>query len=313
MRGKIAVVVCALFLAACGGVESADEGVQGDQTIESGRAHAVAFTAGATPEAAAVSGKVQYFGGPVIANVKVVLVLWGSGIDATLVDRLGAFYAAVVASPYYDWLNEYDTPSQKIGRGSFAGAFAIVPKAVGASLSDAQIEAELLSQIARSRLPKADANTLYMIHFPPGVQITLAGAPSCAAGGFCGYHNTLRHGGRTIAYAVLPDMGKGSGCDAGCGAAKATLDLVTSVASEELIEATTDRNVGLAKGLAAPLGWYDAQRGEIGDVCGSRTGKLRAGGSVWTVRKGWSNKANACILSRSGASGTRNAAGPDDD
>jgi hypothetical protein len=73
---------------------------------------------------------------------------------------------------------------------------------------------------------------------------------------------------------------------------------VTSVASHELVEAVTDPDVGLAKALAAPLAWYDANNGEIGDICAGHEGKLHAGGAIWTVQKQWSNKAHACVLGR---------------
>jgi len=40
-----------------------------------------------------------------------------------------------------------------------------------------------------------------------------------------------------------------------------------SVASHELVEATTDPAAGLATTFAPPLAWYDRAFGEIGDIC----------------------------------------------
>ncbi len=125
----------------------------------------------------------------------------------------------------------------------------------------------------------------------------MGGSHSCEAGGFCGYHSSFRAGRAHVRYAVLPDMSAGSGCDTGCGGG-APFAAVTSVTSHELVEAVTDPDVGLAKGLAAPLAWYDANNGEIGDICAGHDGKLHAGGAVWTVQKQWSNKARACVLGR---------------
>jgi hypothetical protein len=190
---------------------------------------------------------------------------------------------------------QYDTPSQGIGRGSLAGVYTISPSHKGKSLGDAQIGKELVAQIRKGALPAADANTVYLIHFPPGVSIDLGGSGSCQAGGFCGYHNTLRSGRTHLRYAVIPDMSAGSGCDTGCGGST-PFAAVTSVASHELVEAITDPDVGLARRLAAPLGWYDASNGEIGDICAGHEGTVHAGGSVWTVQKQWSNKAQACVL-----------------
>src|SRR5438270_831449 len=83
---------------------------------------------------------------------------------------------------------------------------------------DEQLERELLAQIKAGKLPQPDANALFMVHLPPGLSVSMDGARSCAAGGFCGYHSAFKTRGKRLAYAVLPDMGAGSGCDTGCGA-----------------------------------------------------------------------------------------------
>ena len=63
----------------------------------------------------ATSAKLTYRGGPVIQNVAVAPVFWGSGVQFTT--QIPSFYKAVVASSYYDWLTEYNTtsPAQKLG------------------------------------------------------------------------------------------------------------------------------------------------------------------------------------------------------
>jgi hypothetical protein len=290
MRWVGAVALCAV---ACGGVEDVS-GDAADETIESGVPHALPFARGESA-APAASPKLVYYGGPVLEKATVVAVLWGPSVDAEVAARIGDFYKAVVSSSYFSWLSEYDSARQHIGHGSLAGVFTIAPSKKGRALTDAQIEKELAAQIRKRALPAADANTIYLIHFPPGVRITMGGSASCQAGGFCGYHSTFRSGARHLRYAVLPDMSAGSGCDIGCGGG-APFAAVTSVASHELVEATTDPDVGLAKRLAAPLAWYDRNNGEIGDICAGHDGTLRAGGSVWTVQKQWSNKAGACVL-----------------
>jgi hypothetical protein len=295
-----------LLVAACGG-ETADDSAASDLSVEQGAPHAMPL-ASDSPQAARARGRLRYYGGPVLARAKAVAVLWG-GVDPRVSAHLGAFYKAALASPYVDWLSEYDTTvkavdgsdgtGQHIRRGSFAGAFAVSPRAHGASLTDKQIASELAAQIRAGKLPKPDADTVFLVHFPPGVRISLGGSRSCESGGFCGYHNTLKLRGMPVAYAVLPDLGAGSGCDTGCGAGTA-LDRTTSVASHELVEAITDPDVGLGKDLAAPLGWYDEQGGEIGDLCAGKNGKLRAGGATFTVQKEWSNAARACVLGKKG-------------
>ena len=291
MRWLAAVVVAvALCAAACGGEDPA--GSAEDDNLEAGTPHALLLHGG---EKATPSARLVDYGGPVVENARVVAVLWGSAVDGEVAARIGDFYRALVASSYFSWLKEYDTARQKIGRGALEGVFSIAPAHPAASLTDAQIEKELAAQIRKGALPAAGANTLYLVHLPPGVRVQMGGSGSCEAGGFCGYHSAFRAGRAHVRYAVLPDMGRGSGCDTGCGGGS-PFAAVTSVASHELVEAVTDPDVGLARGLSAPLAWYDAAHGEIGDICAGHEGKLRAGGAVWTVQKQWSNRAAACVL-----------------
>jgi hypothetical protein len=284
----------ALLCAACGGVEEGTA-IEGDETIESGTPHPLGLQAGLSDEAAA-KAKLTYYGGPVLEQASAVAVLWGDAVDPEVASRIGDFYQAVTGSSYFGWLSEYDTPSQHVGKGSSGGVFTIAPSRKSGSISDKQIEKELAAQIKKGALPRPDANTVYLIHFPSGATISMGGAHSCQSGGFCGYHSAFRSGKSHVRYAVLPDMGAGSGCDTGCGSGTA-FERMTSVASHELVEATTDPDVGLAKGLASPLAWYDSTNGEIGDICAGKNGKLHARGTAWTVQKEWSNKAGACVLS----------------
>ena len=306
LRSALAALV--LLSAACGGADetSAD---QAELTIESGTPHALALQPAG--EARPKAGRLRYYGGPVLERARAVAVLWGA-VDPDVAARIGAFYRAAVGSAYFDWLSEYDTAisavsggpgtNQHLGRGSFAGTQAIAPRAHGKSLTDAAIEKELAAQIRAGKLPAADPNTVFLIHFPPGVRITMGGASSCSESGFCAYHSAFRVRGQRIAYAVLPDMGPGSGCDLGCGgSAGDAFSRVTSVASHELVEATTDPEVSLGKGLAAPLAWYDPAGGEIGDLCNGQDGKLRSGRSTYTVQKQWSNAARACVVGKTSA------------
>jgi len=293
--GAAAIVTCA----ACGGVDELAPG-EADESIESGSAHRLPLGAQAK-----ASGKLRYYGGPVLEHPKVVAVLWGA-VDAQVASGAGKFYQALLGSPAFSWLSEYDTnvnavnghpgTGQHIGRGSFDKTVRISPAARGTSLTDAQIERELAAQIKKRVLPAPDADMVLMVHFAPGIRIRLGTSRSCESGGFCGYHSAFRLRGKRLAYAVLPDMGDGSGCDTGCGGGSA-FDRVTSVASHELTEATTDPEVGLAKGLDAPLAWYDQAGGEIGDLCAGKTGRIRAGGASYLVQQEWSNAAGGCVLS----------------
>ena len=88
------------------------------------------------PDAQA-AGQMLYYGGSVLANAKVVSVLWGSSVNPTTVAGIPGFTTALVNSTYVDQLAQYDTflkgvnghkgTKQHIGRGSFVGQVQITP------------------------------------------------------------------------------------------------------------------------------------------------------------------------------------------
>jgi len=265
------------------------------------------------PQACALT----YYGGPVISNVAVVQVSWGSGVDATVTNNLPLFYADIVNSPYIDWLCEYNTnvrpvptSSQAIGRGTFYGLLTITPS-VGATppatVTNTQIQNELVAQINAGVLPQptfdaqGHVNTVYMIHFPSGITITRDSSTSCVQ--FCAYHYSVTINGIEVPYGVMPYIGSGSACNGGCGAGT-YLQNIESVSSHELVEAITDTDVALAATFAAPLAWYGRSgcnpNGEIGDICNGSQASITVNGHTHTVQKQWSNRANACIAVAAG-------------
>lgn len=257
-----------------------------------------------TVTAAPAGAHLTYFGGKIISNVKLVMVLYGSGTYASFISNdtppsMVSFYQQLGNSSYLGWLCEYSTNNQSIGPGTYGGKFSITPSSANnqSTIGDANIQVELASQIAAGHLPAPDANTLYMVHFPSGKSIRLSRTSrSCVAGGFCAYHGTFFSGTSEIYYAILPDMSAGSGCDTGCGASAVPFNNQTSVASHEIIEAITDPEVGVASTFGPPLGWYDASNGEIGDICNAQqTTFVGSDGFTYTVQKGWSNHDGGCI------------------
>jgi hypothetical protein len=247
-----------------------------------------------------------YYGGPVIPNVKVVAVFWGDKVDAATKKDIPTFYGDLVQSPLFDWLAEYSTPTQKIGRGSFVGAVTIKPdpKLLSGTITDAQIQKELSAQLSKKALTDGDqADTIFMIHFPPKLVITSGAGTSCAQ--FCAYHGNLK--GKSIYYGVMPDEGAGSGCEHSCGQGSTSFDNLTSTATHELVEAVTDARVGdVGNKLSAPLAWYDPHKdvngseyAEIGDICGAYDGTLKGAHRSWHVQTEWSNKKGGCIVDAS--------------
>lgn len=278
--------------------------------------------AAALAPAAPAGAHLSYFGGPVISNVHVVQVLYGSGsynaqVAGTTSPTMGNFYGDLTGanSGYTSLLTQYNTPAtggtnQTIGNGTFDGLFQIVPAPGnnGSTISDAQIQSELLAQITAGHLPApildaaGNVNTLYMIFFPPGKTITQGGSSSCVAGGFCAYHGTTSTllNGHNVLYGVHPDMQSGLCSTGGCGNG-GVFGNYTSVTSHELTEAITDADVGIATTFAPPLAWYDMVNGEIGDICNGQQGSYVANGTTYTIQLEFSNAANNCVLPPAGA------------
>jgi hypothetical protein len=264
--------------------------------------------------AAPAGAHLTYFGGPIISNVQVIQVLYGSGsynaqVAGTTSPTMGNFFADITTTGLITLLQQYNTPvsggtGQTFGNGTFAGLFQIVPAAAnnGSTITDTQIQSELLSQITAGHLPAptndalGNPNTLYMIFFPPGKTISQGGSNSCQAGGFCAYHGTTSSlfNSKHVLYGVLPDMQAGSGCSSGCGTST-VFGNYTSVTSHELVEAMTDADVGIATTFAAPLAWYDQTNGEIGDICNGQQGSYTANGTTYTIQLEFSNSASNCV------------------
>jgi hypothetical protein len=163
----------------------------------------------------------------------------------------------------------------------------------GASFTDQQIQQEIGRLLGAGKLPAPDADTLYMVHFPAGVSITMDSNQSCQQ--FCAYHGTFQRGGADVFYGVMPDL---SGACAACGGTPDKLQNTTIVSSHELAEAITDSAIGIANAQndATQLAWYDDQNGEIGDVCQSETTVV----SGWAVQKFYSMAAGKCASGKSG-------------
>jgi hypothetical protein len=270
--------------------------------------------------AAPAGSHLTYYGGRVVSNIKVVQVIWGSGsylpqIISTSTPSVSSFFRNVLVSAHVDWLREYDTtnivsPSgvssrQSIGRGSFVGQYTITPSIVanGATISDANIQAELSRQIQAGRLPAPERDaagnpvTYYAVFFPAGKTITLGTQSSCVSGGFCAYHGAVTGNFGEAFYGAHPDMQPGSGCNTGCGASPSVFNNQSSVASHELVETITDPEVSLATAYAPPLAWYDATNGEIGDICNAEQGTITGNdGIVYTVQAEFSNLLNRCFV-----------------
>jgi len=299
---RASLTLVSLFLAACA-ADTADPGVEAvarTHLAASGvpRGHLLPMPgeglAARRSAGSAQSAHMVYRGGPVISGVKVYTVFWSPSVPNQ--SALNGFYATLVNGPYVDLLAEYDTPTQNIGRGKYIGSYVDGAAPSGSTLSDDQIRQELARLLDNGSLPAADANTLFMIHFPAGVSITMDSNTSCQQ--FCAYHSSFTHGSGAVYYGIMPDF---SGACGTCGGESTQLAGTTVVASHEVAEAMTDPNIGVANQSQDEhqLGWYDDTNSEIGDVCEGQSATVEG----YRVTKLWSNKANACAVTGVGSTG----------
>jgi hypothetical protein len=247
------------------------------------------------------TGGVFYFGGPVISHVKAIAVFWGPSVDANTQSQIGGFLSSVVDSTYLDWLNTYNTKinavdgrkgtQQDIGRGKFIGTVTITPKNTQTTLDKTDVEAELENQLDAGTLQAPDADTLYIVYFPPGLALTTGGIASCQD--WCADHEgfvSKKYG--NVFYAMMPDLG--GNCSFGCGSDDPFANL-TSATSHELVEAITDPlcpSIGI--NLAFPAGWGSQDQQEVGDLCVSQEASLTSGTTTYTVQQIWDNSSNGC-------------------
>ncbi|KAJ3331562.1 hypothetical protein HDU76_002836 [Blyttiomyces sp. JEL0837] len=240
------------------------------------------------------TAKLTYYGGPIIANVQVNPIFYGS---VSYQSQLPGFYQSVVASTYWDMLSQYSTSTQTLGRGTYGSAYVEPSPTSTKTLDDVNFIQPYLKNLVKTGVITPTANTYYPIHFASGYTITQGGYQSCSY--FCAYHGTidissLNVGTKYLYYGVMPDQG--GSCAGGCGSSSSTFNNLCSVSSHEIVEATTDAAVGVATVVGSPLAWYDSTNGEIGDICNAQQSTITgSNGITYTVQKEWSNKASACV------------------
>ena len=240
------------------------------------------------------AGKVLYFGGPVLSNAKIYTVFWGARVDPAIQSMIIPFYQTLATSSYLDQLSEYNTnvlsvagnegTHQSIGKGSYAGTVTIVPKNTSASLTQSDIEKELDYQMDQGVIPTPDSNSLYMIHYPSTISISISFGVSCQSW-FADHevYQSSKHG--PIVYAMMP-----------CGNSADSFSSLTVAASHEIAESITDPFSPLANQTATyPAAWLAADQNEIGDLCAWQNAKLTSGTTIYSVQQEWSNAQNGCV------------------
>ena len=229
------------------------------------------------PHAAPTNAKLVYNGGPLITNVEVFTIFWGTKWNASAAAKkmmadLNTYFDTILKSSLMTQLAEYNVPGQKIGPGSFIGTTTVTANAPTHSVTDSAVQKELKQWIKAKTVPAITKNTLYFIYLDPHVTSIMGGSRSCQS--YCGYHSNT---GKAY-YAVMP-YPTCPGCLGGMNA----FDALTATSSHELCEAVTDPVPG--------SGWYDQNNGEIGDICAWNFKKVAG----YTVQLEWSNKHKKCV------------------
>ena len=233
-----------------------------------------------------------YHQGPLLTEVQVYTIFWGSGWQQMpqngLIQQLNDFFDFILTSSLMDQLGEYSWQEKSIHHGSRVGTKTITASNPGfvnrdgsRVVTDDQIQKALQLWISNNTVPQPNNNTLFFVYLPPNVTVNAGGGRSCgpSPNGFCGYHYSINH---TIFYAVVPYVD----CDNCSIGLNQPFDTLTEVSSHELCEAITDPDL--------TTGWNDDRLkfGEIGDICNGRATLL--GG--YYVQTEWSNREQACLL-----------------
>ena len=229
------------------------------------------------PHVAPADALLTYRGGPLLQNVQVFTVFWGtkwktSSTAQPIIAKINQFFRDILTSSLIDQLTEYNVPGKTIGHGKFTGTVTITDAAPVGSITDTAVRTQLKKWIAAKKVPATTPNTLYFVYLDPGVVSILGGSKSCQS--YCGYHN---HVGK-VYYAVMPYPS----C-AGCLGGMQAIDALTATSSHEMCEAITDPVPG--------TGWYDDKNGEIGDICAWNFKKVAG----YTVQLEWSNARDTCV------------------
>ncbi|KAI9343739.1 hypothetical protein DFJ73DRAFT_841195 [Zopfochytrium polystomum] len=236
-------------------------------------------------------------GGPVLPNVDIFPIFFGA---YPYTAQMSDLYKRVVVSPYIAWLNEYSTPLQTIGYGSFQGSLTVTSTSVlpSPSIPEARLKKYIMNLIADGTI-RASSNLYVPFHFPSSLQVIPQDASNAD---YCGYHGSIDISSlgldtQYVTFGVLGDISHVAGCGAD------PLSAIFSTSCHELLETITDPLVDVATFQPVLHGWIDSPTGpnasslgEIADVCnGGGAPYTFDDGKMYVLEKGWSNKYKSCI------------------
>jgi hypothetical protein len=242
----------------------------------------------------------DYRGGRILDQVHVVPVLWGPNVFADAKAQLGPFYQALVQSSLYDFLGEYSTvtqphgTNQTMGPGTAGPLVTITPLNTSKVISDSNIASEIVGQITAGALPAPGDQTIYMVHFPPGMTLALGSVKDCSVpqGQFCAYHSGGAYQGKVFYFGAMADLSSGT-CASVCGSSQLPIENLTSTASHEYTEAITDpsdNSTWFDTPPNPPLPGDPSAHAEIGDICANildDEAPFTAGANTFHLQREW--------------------------
>jgi hypothetical protein len=210
---------------------------------------------------------VSFFGGNLLSQVQAQALYLGNEFSSAPASpemaTLDTFLKDVTGGPY---LQALASAGYNVGPGSaVAGAVDNTALTAGSTISDAFIRARLQADITSGLVQAPNANTLYVVYVEPDVAVNLGSGQGTTQQGILGYHTAfLGANGAPIRYAVVVSPG-GAAHNSVLPEATTAVDQLTAVTSHELAEAVTDPDIN-SNVNNGRLGWFDPQRGEIGDI-----------------------------------------------
>jgi hypothetical protein len=249
----------------------------------------------ANPHVARAASTVNlgYYGGPVVKEGNVIIIVWNDMTNGNLratnisacFNNLPTFYNDLIKTKLFSQYTPGFKGSDPQARVSNIDEkiYYLNPDSAykKQSLSDTDIKNQMGSWISKSAVPKDTSNPLrymYMIHFPSGIKLS-----SGFCNKYCGFHSTVTTGNVKYIYSALPWNGD---CPGGCTKSTYVSSIGgvncgshQSVASHELTEMATDPYFNA---------YYDTNGYENADKCAwTSPGCFSSGSNSYCVQQAW--------------------------
>jgi hypothetical protein len=246
----------------------------------------------------------KYYGGTVVTNGTVVIIVWNYGnLKATNVtqcfNNLPTFYDDLLDTKlfttYTPGKKGSDKQSKVVGVDKVIHYLTPDSSRQKTSLSDQDIKDQLASWLSKTYDPKNPngsipkdtknpLNYMYMIHFPSTINLN---SGFCSS--YCGFHSTVTTNSVKYIYAALPWNGD---CVGGCTKTGYTATIGggycgahLSVASHELTEMATDPYFSA---------YYDVNGYENADKCAwTSPACFSNGANKYCVQQAWNHAPNS--------------------